>query len=73
LDDPRQLVAQARALEKRGDGKAAAEAFARAGAYEDAARLFLATGSFAKAGRCSCVRRNTNVVSRLTPRPRAPC
>jgi eukaryotic-like serine/threonine-protein kinase len=50
MEDKKQLLAQARAAEKLGDPKGAGDAFARAGAHEDAARVYLAAGFFAEAG-----------------------
>jgi serine/threonine protein kinase len=50
MEDRKQLLAQARAAEKHGDTKGAGDAFARAGAHEDAARVYLAAGHFAEAG-----------------------
>jgi tetratricopeptide (TPR) repeat protein len=46
----KQLLAEAHGCEKRGDNKGAGDAFARAGAHEDAARAYLAGGHFAEAG-----------------------
>jgi serine/threonine-protein kinase len=50
-ESKKQLLAEARACEKRGDNKGAGDAFARAGAHDDAARVYLAGGFFADAGR----------------------
>jgi tetratricopeptide (TPR) repeat protein len=50
MEDRKQLLAEARAAEKRGDPKAAGDAFARAGAHDDAARAYMAAGRFAEAG-----------------------
>ncbi len=51
MEDPkRQLLAEARAAEKRGDTKGAGDAYARAGGHEDAARVYLAGGHFVEAG-----------------------
>jgi tetratricopeptide (TPR) repeat protein len=49
-DTKKRLLAEASACEKRSDWKAAGDAFARAGAHEDAARVYLAGGHFAQAG-----------------------
>jgi len=46
----KQLLAEAQALEKRGEAGAAAQAYTRVGAYDDAARLYLSAGSFIEAG-----------------------
>jgi len=50
MEDRKQLLAQARTLEKHGDAKGAGDAYARAGAHGDAARVYLGAGLFAKAG-----------------------
>jgi tetratricopeptide (TPR) repeat protein len=50
-ESKRQLLAEARAAEKRGDAKGAGDAYARAGAHEDAARVHLAGGYFVEAGK----------------------
>ena len=49
-DAKKHLLAEALAHEKRKDWKAAGDAFAHAGAHEDAARVYLAGGHFAQAG-----------------------
>ena len=52
MEDPkRQLLHEGRAAERRGDLKGAGDAFARAGAHEDAARVYLAGGCFEEAGK----------------------
>jgi serine/threonine-protein kinase len=50
-ESKRQLLADGRAAEKRGDLKCAGDAYARAGAHEDASRVYLAAGCFAEAGK----------------------
>jgi tetratricopeptide (TPR) repeat protein len=50
-ESKRQLLAEARAAEKRGDAKGAGDAYARAGAHEDAARVYLAGGYFVETGK----------------------
>jgi serine/threonine-protein kinase len=50
-DSRRQLLSEGRLAERRGDLKAAGDAYARAGAHEDAARVYLAGGCFAEAGK----------------------
>ena len=51
MEDPKKhLLAEAHAHEKRKDWKAAGDAFARAGAHEEAARVYLAGGHFVQAG-----------------------
>ncbi len=49
-DAKKKLLAEARAHETRADWKAAGDAFARAGAHEEATRVYLAGGHFAQAG-----------------------
>ena len=49
-DAKKKLLAEARACERRSDWKAAGDAFAQAGAHEDAARVYLVGGNFAQAG-----------------------
>jgi len=50
-DSRRQLVSDGRTFEKRGDLRGAGDAYARAGAHEDAARVYLAGGCFDEAGK----------------------
>lgn len=52
MEEPkRQLLSEARAAEKRGDLKAAGDGYARAGQHENAARVYVAGGHFAEAGK----------------------
>jgi tetratricopeptide (TPR) repeat protein len=46
----KQWVEQAKALEKRGQAEPAAQAYTRAGAHDDAVRMFLSAGNFVEAG-----------------------
>jgi len=50
-EDRKKLLREARACQKRGDLKGAGDAYARAGAHEEAARAYLAGGFFTEAGR----------------------
>ncbi|MBN2573166.1 MAG: serine/threonine protein kinase [Deltaproteobacteria bacterium] len=50
-ESKRQLMSEGRAAEKRGDLKSAGDAYARAGAHEDAARSYFAGGFFVEAGK----------------------
>ena len=50
-DSKRQLIAEGRAAERRGDLKSAGDVYARAGAHEDAARVYLAGNLFEEAGK----------------------
>jgi hypothetical protein len=50
-ESKRQLQAEGRAAEKRGAVKEAGDLYARAGAHEDAARVYFAGGCFVEAGK----------------------
>src|SRR5512140_3017596 len=49
-ESKRQLLMDGRAAERRGDLRAAGDAYARAGAHEDAARTYFAGNCFSEAG-----------------------